>query len=303
MRLLPRDRLKAKPPLGAHSPRAGLPGGRWRQRLWFMVLLGCGGPWVAAFPPAPHFTVFGNVRDEYGVLIPDGAANVILSLGGRELARNPVAMVSDHNYNYQLRMRIDMARLGTSTYSSLAANSGAAFTLAVEIGGVRYYPIEVSTPPTVGSPADRRRLDLTLGEDSDGDGLPDAWEQQQLYYAGLPIDELWRITPDGVASGDGISNVVKYIAITYGSDAAETFFLKILAFTATEAKLEFFCLTNKTYRLEKSTDLVNWAPIDFAVGADPTPVATYVGTAVGVMNCSVVVLPGESKVFYRLVVK
>ena len=29
----------------------------------------------------------------------------------------------------------------------------------------------------LGKPSETTRLDLTLGEDSDGDGLPDAWER------------------------------------------------------------------------------------------------------------------------------
>jgi len=40
-----------------------------------------------------------------------------------------------------------MNRSGTSVYDSLAVNSGVAYTLAINIGGVLNYPIEISTPP------------------------------------------------------------------------------------------------------------------------------------------------------------
>jgi len=282
------------------SRNDGLFTGRRRRIACWLVSFGMAAAFASAFPPAPHYTVFGNVRDEFGVLLSDGGGNVVFYRGGNELARNPVAKVENYDYNYQIRLRLDMARAGTATYTSLATNLGAAFTIAVEIGGVLHYPIEVTTARTVGNPADRRRLDLTLGQDTDGDGLPDAWEQQQLFYAQLPLEDLWRVTPDGDMNGDGIANVVKYVALTYGSDVEETFFLNIVEMTRSRATLEFFTLTNKVYHLEKSTDLVNWTPVAFRVGNDPNPVTSYTGTAVGVWTCSVEVQPGETKVFYRL---
>jgi hypothetical protein len=255
---------------------------------------------ASAFPPAPHYTVFGNVRDEFGTLLPDAGGTVVFYKGGSELARNPIATVDAHDYNYQIRLKLDMGRAGTATYTSLASNPGSAFTIAVEIGGVLNYPIEVITARTVGNPADRHRLDLTLGEDTDGDGMPDAWEQQKLFYAHLPIEDLWRVTPDGDLTGDGIANVAQYVALTYGSDVEESFFLNILEMTTTQATLEFFTLTNKRYHLEKSTDLVNWAPVAFRVGQDAEAVLSYTATGVGVRNCYVEVQPSETKVFYRL---
>ena len=79
-----------------------------------------------------------------------------------------------------------------------------------------------------------------------------------------------------------------------------SFYLHLLEYTPTRATLEFYSLTNKQYHLEKSTDLVNWTPVPFSVGSDPTPVSVYTGTGVGVLRCYVTVQPGETKIYYRL---
>jgi hypothetical protein len=175
-----------------------------------------------AFPPAPHYSIYGDVRDEYGYLISPSGASVVFYLNSTEIARYPITGVAGHDYTYEIKMRIDMKRAGTAVYNSRAVDSGSTYSLAVDVAGVLYYPIRVATtPPTVGAPAERRRLDITLGGDSDGDGLPDAWEELQLYNAGLPTTDLSLITRDGDFDGDGISNFLEYLAGTSASDPAE----------------------------------------------------------------------------------
>ena len=268
-----------------------------------MVTLLLGGPSAKAFPPAPHYSIYGDVRDEFGYLIPAGGATVIFSFAGKEVARYPISGASGSDFNYQIRMRLDMNRSGTTAYSSAAVSAGATYTLAVDIGGVLYYPIEVQTPPTVGNPADRRRLDLTLGADSDLDGIPDAWEQLQLYLAGKPTTDLSLVTPTGDLDGDGLNNLSEYIAGTYAADATETFYLKITGITNTQANFEFFTITSKVYELEKSSDLQTWTPVDFSAGAMTAPSAVYTATGVGVIVGSVPRTTAEAKMFYRLNVR
>ena len=97
--------------------------------------------WVEAFPPAPYHTIYGDVRDEYGMLIPANGVAVVMYQGTVEKMREPLIALSGVDYNYQLRMRLDMTRSLTEPYSSLAVAAASAYTLAVQIGGVNYYPI------------------------------------------------------------------------------------------------------------------------------------------------------------------
>ncbi len=267
-----------------------------------LVLLFCG-PSVHAFPPAPHYSIYGDVRDEFGYIIPPGAATVIFSFDGREIARYPLTGAASTDYTYQIRMRLDMNRSGTTAYNSAAVTAGAVYTLAVDLGGVLHYPIQVQTPPTVGNPAARRRLDLTLGVDADGDGLPDAWEELQLYLAGLDTTDLAQITPTGDLDGDGVRNLTEYIAGTYAADATETFYLKITQSIDTRSDFEFFAITNKVYRLEKSTDLRTWTPADFTVGEATVASSVYTATGVGVVTAFTPRDAAEAQTLYRLQVR
>lgn len=256
-----------------------------------------------AFPPAPYYSIYGNVRDEYGNLIPANGSTVVFFYNNAEHSRYSITGLGISDYNYEIRMKMDMNRSGTSVYDSLAVNSGVAYTLAIDIGGVLYYPIEIVTPPTVGNPADRRRLDLTLGEDSDKDGLPDAWEQAQLFYVGLPTTHLSLISPDGDFDKDGISNRQEYISGTYATDAADFFFLRIVSLTDQAAVVDFYGITSKTYTIESSTDFVSWSPVSFSMQVGTSTIPSYVATEVGVVRAYIPVSAAATEVFYRLKVR
>ena len=71
--------------------------------------------------------------------------------------------------------------------------------MKVQIGASVYLPMEMMISQPIGQPAGVTRLDLTLGVDSDGDGMPDAWE---LAYGLDPNDPT---DADKDADGDGIA--------------------------------------------------------------------------------------------------
>lgn len=205
------------------------------------------------------------VRDEYGNALRLDGASVVFSKNGKQVLRVPIQASTLLNQNYQIRLRMDMQRPGTIKYNDLAQNPGEQFTLSVRINDILYQPIEMSTPPTVGKPGERTRLDLTLGVDSDGDGIPDAWKISQLYAAGIMPDENgWRLDlldRDGDFDGDGISNFAEYIAGTYATDANDYLSLKLVEKQQSSVRLSFYSIIGKTYALEASSDLKNWIQV------------------------------------------
>jgi hypothetical protein len=182
------------------------------------------------------------------------------------------------------------------------------FSLAVELNGVRYYPIEVAGTLKAGKGGERVRLDLNLGEDTDRDGLPDVWEQWQLYQGGYSPDTLgnWPVNlidRNGDLDSDGQSNWMEYVAGTFAGDATETFKLEIKEKNRQLVRFEFFAITGKTYTIERSADMKSWATVPFNVGNKAAPGAnTWSSTNVSVVTAFT--RPETAgKNFYRLTVR
>lgn len=218
---------------------------------------------LAAFPPAPFYTLFGMIRDENGQSLRVDRAEVIFYKGSVEVLRAPILQVGRHEQNYQVRVAIDMLRPGTKSYSDRAVVTGNNFTLGVVISNVVYYPIEMSSPRQVGKPGQRVRLDLNLGVDSDGDGIPDAWEQSQLYAGGVePVNGNWDLSlidRNGDFDRDGTGNWDEYVAGTFAADPTSYLSLRMTETLEHHVRLRFFGNFGKVYWLESSSDLKSWS--------------------------------------------
>ncbi len=255
-----------------------------------------------AFPPAPFYTVFGDVKDSYGQRLPAEGCSVILYQNGREVLRQSMTASGG---GYQLRMRIDMFRAATSAYSSAALKTGSDYSLSVSVNGLLYQPIEMKTTAKVGSAADRRRLDLTLGVDSDGDGLPDAWEESQLYEAGnLPGLDGWDLSlvdRNGDLDRDGVSNWNEYLAGTGAGDPQSRLSLEIKEITPSGARLEFYALYGRIYGLESSTDLQHWNTAEFTPAGASATTRAYQADTSGIIH--LFTPQAGPKTYYRLSVR
>ncbi len=261
---------------------------------------------LRAFPPAPYYTLYGMVRDQVGQTLTAEGAVLILLKGGEEIGRTPITNLQ-LDQNYELNIRIDANRSGTTIYSEKALAAQGQFSLVVEMNGSLFYPIEVAGNLTAGKGGERVRLDLNLGEDLDGDGLPDIWEQWQLYQAGHYPDEngnwpIHLIDRNGDLDGDGMSNYLEYLAGTFAGDATEKFDLDIKAKTDTHAELEFYAITGKTYTIESSADGVAWARVPFAPDAVAAGENSMTALGVGIQAAYVVPTTGTNEL-YRLTVR
>lgn len=241
-----------------------------------------------AFPPAPHYTLYGIVRDQVGQTLSAPEASVVIFKNDSMIGRTPITSRGAGDWNYDLNVPLDMMRTGTRLYSPDAVASQGVFSLAVEMNGVRFYPIEVDGGLTAGKGGERVRLDLTLGEDSDRDGLPDVWEQWQLFQAGHSTDENgWDISGidrDGDFDQDGQSNWMEYLAGTFAGDPTEFLALEIREKSSDAVHLEFYGITSKAYSLQRSTDLKTWVRIPFALTRGGPTAETHHATSSGVVQ-------------------
>ena len=259
-----------------------------------------------AFPPAPHYTLFGIVRDQVGQTVTAEGAEVVLLKDDAVVGRTPITSTFV-DQNYELHVKIDQNRAGTTFYNEKAVAAGGLFSLQVSMNGVSYYPIEVAGNLTAGKGGERVRLDLTLGSDRDGDGLPDVWEEWQLYQAGYYPDEngecdLSLIDRDGDFDGDGQSNLQEYRAGTFAGDATEIFDIQITDVGEGSARFEFYAITGKVYTIESSPDLKTLTRIPFAVGAPGAGANAYQATGVGIVP-AFATPASTGKEFYRLTVR
>jgi len=98
---------------------------------------------LLAFPPAPHHTFMGQVRDEYGNPIANAGATVIFHAASGRTIKTSVVNGLAPGMNYRLSIPMD-AGLTSELYKPTAMRPTLPFTMEVDIDGVKYLPIEVA---------------------------------------------------------------------------------------------------------------------------------------------------------------
>jgi hypothetical protein len=259
---------------------------------------------VLAFPPAPHHVIHGLVRDEYGRPLSITSAEVVLETDQGPLLDCNIAPGIRPGENYRLAVPMD-SLTAPDPYKETALRPALTFRLKVKIGNTRYVPIQTAgNLATLGQPAGSTLLNLTLGVDSDGDGLPDAWEQLliQMLGGGLTLAD---IRPGGDNDRDGVTNLDEYLAGTYAWEAGETQGLTVAIVPRDGAGpvLEFQAAAGQTYSVMGTTNLVDWVPQTFRVPAGDTGVPgsqQYVSTASAIVQAEVLLPGGTPAMFFRV---
>ncbi len=222
-----------------------------------------------AFPPAPHHEVYGTVRDEFGNPLPSTGTEVLLEVEGSILARSPVVTGVEPGTNYRLRIPLDSGAT-PDVYKPTALRPTVPFRMRVRVGNTVYLPIEMTGAANLLTrPGESSRVDLTLGVDSDGDGIPDAWERALIAALGGGLG-LGDIDPNADADGDGMSNLEEYLAGTYAFDPADGFDLGIVSTSQGRSLLEFTAIRGRAYSILGSVDMRTWTPVSFALPTDPS---------------------------------
>jgi hypothetical protein len=215
-----------------------------------------------AFPPSPHHTIFGQIRDELGNPLLVNSAEVTLETASGIRVRTLINPGIEQGANYRLIVPMD-AGLTADPYKPTALRPTAPFRMQVRIGSATYLPMEmVADFKQLGKPSERTRIDLTLAEDTDGDGMPDAWERMLIAMlgGGLTLEE---IRPGDDLTGSGINNYSHYIAGTYAWDPDDGFGLKIATIVDEAPVLDFLSIRGRSYQILGSNDLKDWTPVDF----------------------------------------
>lgn len=257
-----------------------------------------------AFPPAPHHIVFGLVRDQWGNPINIFPSDVSLETpSGVTRLRASMGSGLEPGVNYRLEVPMDSGT-APDLYKPTALRPFFQYRLKVVIGQTVYVPIEMAGDfARIGNPGEKTRVNLTLGVDSDGDGLPDAWEQQLIaLYGGT----LAGIRPNDDSDGDGISNLNEYLAGTYAFDPSDGFALSLAGVSAGNSVLEFLALRGRNYSIQTSPDLRTWTAASFRLSSDPAQASLrgdYQSTDVRTVRLEVPAQAGVTNRYFRAVVQ
>jgi hypothetical protein len=258
-------------------------------------------PAASAYPPAPDHTFYGMVRNEWGDPINISGARVFITSTNGASARAPVAASIEPGINYRLIVPMDSARsLKTDLTSGGSLRQSQPFQLKVQIGAITYLPIEMVLSRPIGDPAGTSRLNLTLGIDSDGDGLPDAWEIAMGLNPNDPNDA------KGDADDDGLSNEDEYRAGTYAFDPNDGFRLSLVGVEAGQSQLEFMAVSGRTYTVYSSPDLQQWSPVSFRVvtgGVAGALQGNYPSTDVRTLRIQVPSSAGTTNRYFKAMVQ
>lgn len=265
-----------------------------------VLLLAFGIGEARAYPPAPHHVVFGLIRDELGRPLNSTRAEVLFEAGSGTLVSTRINPVLGGGVNYSLTLPMD-AGLTMDLYRPTALRPFVPFLIRVRIGTAQYVPIEMTGDyATLGLPGGRTRLDLTLGEDADGDGLPDAWERALIAQLGGGLT-LADIRPDDDLDGDGLSNRMEYLAGTHAYDGEHTLSLTVAEAAEGRVTLEFLALAGRTYAIEIGDSLGEWRPGRFREGGSTAQVGEYVATDLRTVRVQVELPSAEEGAhFFRL---
>lgn len=250
----------------------------WRSGLLIFLLAAvlAWAPHAGAFPPAPHHLIYGTVRDQYGTPLMTDQAQVILITPTGVQVKTTVVPGIGFDMNYQLEVPMD-AGLTPDPYEPDALIAGANFSMWVVIGQTTNIPIQMTGSfATLGQPAQQSRIDLTLGVDSNGDGIPDAWESAYLSELGLGLN-LANVHANSVLGPNGFTVRQEFLAGYYPFDPTDTLALQLLSVSGNSALLQFTGMTGRYYTLLGSSDLQSWVPLSFKVPAegDAGPVHSY----------------------------
>ena len=222
---------------------------------------------VLAFPPAPDGIIYGMVKDQFGTPLTVSGDQVILQTPGGVQVVGTIQPGLAVGINYELNVPMDAGTFG-GPYNASALLAGAQYKLYVVVGSSTNLPMEMTGAYSVlGIPAALTRQDLTIGSDSNGDGIPDSWETLFLSEVGANVT-LAQINPNADYAHDGRTLKQEYLLGDYPYDPGYNFSVQILSQTGGSALLAFTAMTGRTYSVNGSSDLKNWTPVAFAIPAN-----------------------------------
>ena len=234
--------------------------------------------------PEPPVVFYGEVRNLINgmdVRVTSGtlAWTLYPSDAGAPVVMTSVLTNINDQFSYALFLPCETTVSGLTATTNCLRLLSPAITYSVNNVTVDGQPAYLRFPaqnPFLMAPTNRgvlQRVDLTLQlslVDSDGDGMPDVWEQMYGLNPFLASDAAQD------ADHDGLTNFKEYVAGTNPTNAQSVFaFIRITPDTLGGIRLEWSSVSNRVYVLQRSDQLLSgFADIRMDIPSSP-PVNNY----------------------------
>ncbi len=221
----------------------------------------------------PPVIVLGQVRDEYGLPLLNGAAEVRivdLSNNTNQCGYCKIDDTISAGVNYRITLPMEDKTPFSRPTSTLPQSP---CKVVVLVGGAEQQSVPNGefTAPAPGAPV---AMNLSIAEDVDGDGLPDAWEELMVAWSGGVFSSIYDIDPDADPDGDGMSTRDEYLAGTFPFMATDVFGISKFDVVAQNHRLAitFASVSAKKYHVFVKNSLINegWSPVQVSLIADGT---------------------------------
>ncbi len=256
-----------------------------------------------AYPPSPYHLVYGLVRDEYGTPLTDNQVKILMISPSGSQSQASVQPGLAVGVNYDLQVPMDTL-IKPDRYRPDALGVGAGFRLLVIIGNTTNVPIVSTTISTnLGQPTKMTRIDLALGTDSNGDGIPDEWELAFLAAIGSNLS-LSSLNASLDLLHNGLTLMQEFQLGPAAFDGTSPFSVRLVSYNGGSAILEFPTSAGISYSVLGSTDLRQWTLLPFRLEAEDisTPTRTnYTETVVETLRLKVAQTgPAPPALFFRI---
>ncbi len=257
----------------------------------------------------PPYTFVGKITSYAGVQYSTNSAVEIRvkNLQGVLLAKSAIRLSDESPYNY--RLTVPVASAPATGYATVG--EGLIFEIFDGVS-TTYTTLVPAAQAVVGDPGGISIVNVSLSLDSNGNGIPDQYENYITYLMSVhgiagPYDH------EADYDGDGMSNRAEFLAGTDPLNAAD--YLKIIATAETPSGLTadglfaitFVSAAGRSYSVRATDDLkkIDTAERDpFKTDPASSATQTYLHTAnFQAEAITLYLIPQGSTRFYRLVVE